>query len=338
MLGAGAGLLMCAICIAQGHDAPSEPPKKPGEKPEQKQVEPAKPAATPPTKDAGVKPATGDDSGTFKGKFTVQTLVVDRDYANAEELLTALETADAGMETLTADIWYDKTFGTAGDQQARKGKLYFQSLMPEYLAGTPGAKHDRRFAIHFDQLVIGTRRIDDPQIYIFDGTWLLEKRPNDKRYVRRQIVPAGQAFDPLRIGEGPLPIPIGQRKDDILSRYDAELLKASDGLTKQEDRTFVEGAYQIKLTPKAERRGDDKFAEIRLWYRADAASNGRLIPRMARTLTSAADQGADEGDESVVRLVGVKVNADIPRGAIDPAPPGEGWDGQTIEYRDPGAK
>lgn len=318
-----AGMMVAGACLAQGHDAPQDSAKTPAKQNDA----PARPASPSPPPEKTPAPVPGN------AQLKVQTRVLDRGYANADELLTALETADAGMTTLTADIVYDKTFGTAGDRQARVGKLYFQSLPPDVAVPEPGMKRDRRFAIHFETLVVGQREEADPQIYIFDGTWLLEKRPNDKRFVRRQVVPAGEQFDPLKIGEGPLPIPIGQRKDDILSRYDAELLPAADGLTDAKQLAFVEGAYQLKLIPKPERRHEDKFAEIRLWYKADKDVGNRLIPRMARTMTSAADLGAQEGDESLVRLVKVRVNDDIPAGMIDPKPPGEGWDGQIVEFR-----
>src|SRR5262249_17395157 len=76
---------------------------------------------------------------------------------SADELLTALETADRGLTSLTADVLYDKTLVTIGDTQQREGKLFFQ-------AGDSG----RRFAIRFDTTKIGRRVDTTPELYAFD--------------------------------------------------------------------------------------------------------------------------------------------------------------------------
>ena len=57
---------------------------------------------------------------------------------------------------------------------------------------------------------------------MFDGQWLIEKRPDKKQFVAREIAAPGEDFDPLSIKEGIMPIPIGQRAADVLERFDVE--------------------------------------------------------------------------------------------------------------------
>jgi len=275
--------------------------------------------------------------------FTAQppiTKVVPADakltsFTTADELLAALEEADKGLKTLTADLIYDRTFATAGDQQSRKGKLYFVVSGSGDNGEPKGSEtSSRKFAIHFDTIIIGGRTDTDPRQYIFDGQWLLEKYLKDKRATKRQVVPPGEKFDPLRIGEGPMPIPIGQRRADILGRYSATLLAAGDGLDVNDEKDLVEfvaGSYQLKLVPRPERASEEKFTEIRLWYRADA--DGRILPRMAKTINALAGEPGEKGDESLVRLLSVVQNGAIPAGAIDTQIP-DGWDSQTIPFRE----
>lgn len=243
---------------------------------------------------------------------------------SADDLLTALETADAGLNTLAAGIRYDRTFEIAGDRQVREGNLYFQ-------ARREGDRADRKFAIRFDRLIVGARVREEVKEFVFDGEWLVEKLPGEKppMFTKRQVVPPGERFDPLRIGEGPMPIPIGQRRADILSRYDAELVRADADLDEPELKAFVKDSYQLKLTPRPDRPDEDEFSEIRLWYRRAAGeAGGMLLPRMARTINRA-------GDESVVQLINVQVNTSIPEGVMATQTPGpkDGWDVQIVPYR-----
>lgn len=240
----------------------------------------------------------------------------------ADDLMRALERADEGLETLTAGILYDRVFDIAGDRQVRKGTLTYASGV-----NTPG--EHRRFAIRFATLQIGDRIQEQDKTIIFDGEWLVEKLTQDRQFIKRRIVPPGQRFDPLKIGEGPFPIPIGQKRDDIVARYDVKLVAAEDGVIGQEPeekpaeteqlRKFVEGAMQLLLTPKDGAEGD--FREIRLWYRKASGDEplGRWLPRMARTVNRS-------GDTSIVQLINVKTNTAVEQGVLDTSLPGAGWD------------
>ncbi len=246
------------------------------------------------------------------------------EFASAEDLLKALEDADRGMRSLTADIVYDKTIATVDARETRSGKLFFRSQ-----------GQDRRFAIEFYTFVRSDGTVDDaPRSYVFDGQWLLDKNTREKRFTKKQVVPPGEKFDPLRIGEGPFPIPIGQKRDDILARYTAELLPAEEGVAEKQ-LPLVKGSYQLRLVPRADRPDLDKFEEIRLWYRADPKKeDGRLLPRMARTVARSPEPG-EEGDVSVVRLINVKLNEAISPIVLDTSTPpaSEGWDGTVMDFR-----
>jgi len=246
---------------------------------------------------------------------------------SARELLDLLETAEEDLEAITARVQYDRRFRLQGDRHLRRGDLYFVVENPR------AARPDRSFAIDFELLIVGDRREQDPEAWIFDGQWLIEKRPADKQFIKRRIAPPDADFDPLRIGEGPMPIPIGQRADDILARYEADLRPADElfqGARAAGLRDFVRDTVQVRLTPRPAYADQEDLKEIRLWYRWDHDS-GRYLPRLARTINRA-------GDESYVQLINVQVQEigdpplDIPSDAfrIDP-PRGGGWDVQIID-------
>lgn len=301
--------LLAGMIAAMGSLAPMpmEPPKDEG-----------KPAVQPPAESP--PPAIGTTKVVQPAEASKPGEPLK--FADAAALLTALETADKGMKSLAADILYDRLFELEGDRQTRKGTLMFRNSA----TGTDGKALPRAFAIRFDWMQAGERLEKRANWYVFDGQWLLESWPDEKRFKRRQLVAPGETYDPLKIGEGPLPIPIGQKKDDILARYTAELLDAASGVEDDMQKQLVANGWQLKLIPK---NGEsDEFREVRLWYRPDAG--GRLLPRMARTVVRS-------GDISTVVLTGVKLDADIPEGVLDTAPP-KGFDGEVEEFRRPASK
>jgi hypothetical protein len=236
----------------------------------------------------------------------------------AAELLDALEASDATLRTFQSHVVYDKRFELQGDQHIRTGHLYFSS--------EPGDDPDRprrRFAVSFDTLQLDGAKRPERQALIFDGEWLVEVRESEKQWVARQLAPPGAPIDPLRVGEGPLPIPFGQPSAEILARFDAELLAAEEGIAWEELGAanygkYVTGAWQLLLTPMEGTPEAEKFREIRLWYAPDGS--GRILPRLAFTIDR-------KGDQSFVQLVGAKVNAPLPAGVIDMTEPdiSEGW-------------
>jgi len=185
---------------------------------------------------------------------------------------------------------------------------------------------------------------NEDRTYIFDGQWFMEKDAVGKFYQKRQVAPPGERVDPLRLGQGPIAIPIGQRKKDILDRFDVELLPSDAGLDVPKDaprsekeaaerrKADVDGAWQLHLTPKPRFAEEEDFTDIRLWYKR--GPDGSILPRMARTVNK-------QSDVSNVLLINDQAQrsgrpenpkASVPAEVMDTTPP-QGWDGRTAEWR-----
>lgn len=311
--------MLALALLAGGPMACGEQPP-PSSAPGAEQGKPATPAAP-------AKPADAPAANAGKGEGAIDS---------AEKLLDALESADKDLRTFQADIIWTKMFDLGGDRHVRSGRLYFADERSAAKAADAGAAPAtgadaskpagvRKFAVHFDKLYIGQRLEEEPKHYIFDGQWLIEKMPAQKKLARYEIVREGQHNDPLKLGEGPMPLPIGQRKADIVKRFGVELLPAEQDLAGESEeetaklKAFVQGCYQLKLTIKPEAQEESKFGEVRLWYQR--GDGGRLVPRMARTIDRA-------GDVDLVRLGGeIKVNASMEE-TFDTKTP-EGWEEQA---------
>jgi len=248
---------------------------------------------------------------------------VDQKIRTAQQLLVALERVDDRLETLQADIQYDRRFRLQGDQHVRRGKLYYFADREGESGEGKRVKPDRAFEIDFQSLwlVQAERKEQDRQTWVFDGRWLVEKRPDKKQFIAREIAAPGEEFDPLSIKEGIMPIPIGQRAADVLERYEAQLVPHPDGLGEEPATltAFVSDCHQLKLMPKPGYMEESKFKEIRLWYEKET-----LMPRMSRAVDR-------KGDVSFVQLLNVERNERLPRGVmvIAPPPEGAGWDVQV---------
>ena len=267
---------------------------------------------------------------TLTGLAAAEELdAVDEPIRTAQQLLIAIERVDERVDTLQADIQYDRRFKLQGDQHIRRGKLW-------YLTDRQGRLNEdgtttRAFEINFNDLwlVADQRKEQDRQTWVFDGQWLIEKHPDKKQFIAREIAAPGEDFDPLSIKEGLMPIPIGQRAADVLDRFEVELVEHPEGLDGEPAAmvTFVSACYQLRLVPKERFAEDSKFKEIRLWY--DIST---LMPRMSRAVDR-------KGDVSFVQLLNVVQNERLPRGVmvVTPPPADAGWDIQIERRRVEGA-
>ncbi|MFN7021903.1 MAG: LolA family protein [Phycisphaerales bacterium] len=260
----------------------------------------------------------------------------DDKIADSDDLLAALETAGAKIRTLTADLTHinRKSELEAGQTITKRGRLLFQNepSPADSASGSPSATppthKSRLFQIEFTSVEFGDERHAEDQVFIFDGQWLVEKQPGNKQMFKYRVVPPGQTTDPLAVGEGPFPIPIGQKKDRILERFYATLLPPEDGfpvpLTDDTGKpnpklAWVKETYQLRLMPKPTARESRDFQEIRLWYTRD-----HLLPRVARTLKP--DESADE-----ILLTNLQTDQPLPPGAFDTAEK-PGWNIQVQQF------
>ncbi len=173
-----------------------------------------------------------------------------------EDLLDRLERSSADLRDFQARIRYDIWDAVTEEKQIRSGELIYQ-VDPD--------DGSRRFAILFDTFIFGNRQEKEAKHYIFADGWLVEIDHERKQFIKRQIVAPGKTFDPLKLGEGPFPLPIGQPKNEVLARFDVKLLDAPSDpfLAKLLTDRDVEG---MVLFPKPNTPEAEKFQRVELFY------------------------------------------------------------------------
>ncbi len=173
-----------------------------------------------------------------------------------EDLLDRLERSSAELRDFQARIRYDIWDAVTEEKQIRSGELIYQ-VDPD-----DGSK---RFAILFDTFIFGNRQEKEAKHYIFADGWLVEIDHERKQFIKRQIVAPGKTFDPLKLGEGPFPLPIGQPKNEVLARFDVQLLDAPSDpfLAKMLTDRDVQG---MVLFPKPNTPEAETFQRVEVFY------------------------------------------------------------------------
>lgn len=230
------------------------------------------------------------------------------------ELLDKLEKSTKDLRDFEATIRYSMWDAALEQQQLRTGKLIYQAN-PD--------KDSKRFAILFDTLVVGRRKQDHKKHYIFADGWLVEIDHENKHFTKRQIVAPGKKYDPLKLGEGPFPLPIGQPKKEVLERFDVKLLdKPSDEFLAS--KLIGQDVLGIVLIPKPNTPEAEKFSKVELFY-----DSKLLLPIAINAVSAQAidPEDPDSYNRKTVWLINVKRNQGIDESKLSIAEPDKTkWD------------
>lgn len=154
----------------------------------------------------------------------------------------------------SAAVQLETTDDVTGDTERRNGRVV--------LVQEQGKPQTRRFAVVFTTFVDGAGRMDTkPVRYLYADGWLTEADFTQRTLIRRQLAHAGEAYDPLKPGEGPVPLPIGQRRADVERRFEVALAAAPRAALLSK----LEGVQGVVLTPRAG-MADRDLVRATVWY------------------------------------------------------------------------
>jgi hypothetical protein len=226
------------------------------------------PAPLPPDDDGGIgprpaqaavaSPSTGEDETDPPAS---QPAAVGDDEPAADDdpvirLLDALGHGADDLRAFTASIHYVVEDALLGEKVIRKGELVYR---------VDSESGDKSFAILFDSKIANGRKRDQLKHYVFSGVWFVEVDHEEKLFIKRQVVVAGEEYDPLKLGEGPFPLPIGQERKEVLARFEVSLIPLPDTgpLAKLKGEAPVDG---LRLIPRSGSRAAEDIARIDLFY------------------------------------------------------------------------
>jgi hypothetical protein len=162
--------------------------------------------AEPPASTAPTAPAAAPASP----QAAPAPMPADAARSRAEEFLGELEKTATTIDSLSGTLTLEKYDGLLEETDQRTGRLVLDRKDGR-----------RRIALRFDEHIDGSGRLETSILhYIVADGWLCEIDHENRSFTKRQIARPGEDFDPLALGSGPVPLPIGQKKADVLARFD----------------------------------------------------------------------------------------------------------------------
>jgi hypothetical protein len=240
-------------------------------------------------------------------------LIVD-EWNPTDELLERLERSHKDLRDFQADIRYDKWDSVLKRDEIRTGEVLYQVK--------PGGS--KRFAILLERLIVRNRAREHRKHYVFDGSWLVEIDHESKIFIKRQVVPPNKQFDPLKLGEGPFPLPVGQPAEEVRARFNVRRLHEPQDETLAE-RLADRDVDGLLLKPKPGTPQADEFEQAEIFYDRES-----LLP-VGVSVTEA------NGDRKTVILTNLRRDAGVDESKLSIEEPDalDGWRIDVEPYRAP---
>jgi len=218
-----------------------------------------------------------------------------------DKILDRLEKKGARIDAIEADIEFTKIDPILEDKQVHKGILRFKQ-----------AKPNPRFFIRFDELKLeNLAPKKEKQWHVFDGQWYIEAREKTKSITKRRIVQPGETLEVFKLGQGPFPLPFGQKKADILKHFEVKLLPSKPSDPEHSDH--------LECTPRPGTELAKKYETVHFYI--DRTLD---LPVRVQTVEK------EEGNEIIASFTKIKVNPglvesqlnlpDLPDYSIDTVP------------------
>lgn len=223
---------------------------------------------------ANAQDANGQAANQQQGKLTQQS--------SLDDVLNALDRRGRDLRSISADVKMTDVDLALNDKTARSGSFKLQNR-------TDGST---RAHIVFDRKMIEDRTISEKIEYLLDGGKLIDRNYRTKTQTTRTVLRPGEKVNLLKLGEGPFPLPIGQKPEEVLAQFEVtKIAPAADD---------PEGTLHLQLVPKPKTSFARKFQSIDAWVKLDDE-----LPVRIKTIDF------NGNSERVTDLSNVKINPDL---------------------------
>ncbi len=167
--------------------------------------------------------------------------------SSSADVLDALDLVGQGLKDFDAKVTMSEEDNVSGADSKRVGRVWYRK------------QGEENASVHvvFDRRIVGSKAQDKKVEYLLAGPWLTDRDYDRRVEIRRQVIKPGQKINLLKLGEGPFPLPIGQKREDVLAVFDVKKIPAA--------KDDPAGAAHLELSPKKGTSFDRKFKTIEVW-------------------------------------------------------------------------
>ena len=140
----------------------------------------------------------------------------------------------------------------------KQGELWYQQQDPV-----------AKFLVHFSKKISANRLHKLDERHLFDGRWYVKLDSETKSVTRQEIRRESDRANPYKLGEGPFPVPFGQKKAAILDEFDVTLVAPAEGDPPDTDH--------LKLTPREDSETGQSYKYVDVWVLREGPLNGLPI-------------------------------------------------------------
>jgi hypothetical protein len=179
-----------------------------------------------------------------------------------DKILTRLEERE--VRDLRAKLSWQQQYVTDTEEDAltKIGEIWYQKAQPV-----------AKFRIHFSESITGGRKDKLDEEHLFDGCWYTELQSRTKTLTRREIRKPDDPTDPYKLGQGPFPLPFGQKKQDVLREFDVQRMPLAAGDPPNTDH--------LRLTPRPGTQTAQTYKYLEVWVSQEGSTAG--LPIKVRT-------------------------------------------------------
>jgi outer membrane lipoprotein-sorting protein len=217
--------------------------------------------------------------------------------SSVDEILDALDARGKNLQDFSAKVKLSDTDETSGDSTINTGAVIFQRVGDD----------DARIRVAFDKRQIGNAIKDVNHVYTLDKGVLDERDYIKRTETQMRILKPGQKLDLFKLGEGPFPLPIGQKKDDVLKSFDVVKVDPAAG--------DPPNTVHLRLTPKDGTPLARKFKVIDV-----LVDTGGAMPRRIQT------EDLNQTTTRTTDLTDVKINGGAGDKDFSQQPVPKDWD------------
>jgi hypothetical protein len=219
------------------------------------------------------------------------------------DVLEALHARGQDLHDFTAGVTLTET-DVLGKETERRGMVWYQRKQ----------NGDTRIRVSFTEKKLSGSTFKQRLEYLLENGKLVEQNYETKLQITRQVLKPGQKLDPLKLGEGPFPLPIGQPPEDVLKMFDVQ----KQPTTKDDPA----GTVHVQLAPKAGTRLAKKFKTIDVFVSPENNFPVRI-------------DALENGDtDRVTNLSNIRINAELKDAEFELPAPQKDWGVRDEELSD----